>query len=396
MATTNGKDYRAEAEAQYDPSYQAKLEALKQQNASQKQALDQSKTGINANFDQQSKLQNLNNTMNKNNMSNAMLGRGLGNSSIAVSGLAGQDATNARYLNDINTARAGALNNVDEQMAMLDRNLASTQGQMAASREDEIRALMNNMEDRDWTKSFQERQQAEAEQMNAWSKQHQEKQLELQKEAQAAQIKYQEAQLKLQEEKQKFDMGYQNRYLEMQQQAQKAEQEYRNASLALQREQAQADAAFKNASLAQADKHFNAQQAWQQQQANQARYDKYGDIYNSIMGMPSGTERDKLMKGLQNFWGSSGLDVPDWLNSYQPYQTSGGYQHPNPTNGGATTPTTSSRPTSAEEMMMTSPSNPWTNIFSPATGAGGTGSIWNQIKQGFDLALKGSNSKFSK
>lgn len=150
--------YYNQAQQQYDQSYNKKVEALKNQTAQNQLNLEQQKGGINQNYDKQVSNQNLNNKKGKNNMSNAMLGRGLGNSSIAVSGLAEADQINNRMVNDINTARTGDLNNIDQQKSLLAQNLNSMLAQMSADREDGIWSLARQLEDRDFDKNFKNQQ----------------------------------------------------------------------------------------------------------------------------------------------------------------------------------------------------------------------------------------------
>lgn len=160
--------YYSQAQQQYDQSYNKKVEALKNQTAQNQLNLEQQKGGINANYDQQVGNQNLNNKKGKNNMSNTMLGRGLGNSSIAVSGLAEADQINNRLVGQINDARKGDLNNIDQQKALLAQNMNNMLGQMSADREDGIWALANQMEDRAFDKNFKNQQLAfQREQMMA-------------------------------------------------------------------------------------------------------------------------------------------------------------------------------------------------------------------------------------
>lgn len=151
-------DYRKQAEAQYDPSYNARVQAMKNQLAQNQLALDQSKTGINANYDTQVGNQNRNNMISKNNISNTMLGRGLGNSSIVTSGLAESDARNTRMVGDINNARTGALNDIEAQKQMLAQNMNNTLAQLQGDREKELMALANQLEDRQFEKDFKNKQ----------------------------------------------------------------------------------------------------------------------------------------------------------------------------------------------------------------------------------------------
>ena len=108
-------NYYNQARQQYDQSYNMKVGALKSQLANNQLALEQQKAGINANYDTQVGNQNIANVKAKNHFSNAMLGRGIANSSIAGTGLAEQDQINNRLIGQINAQRTGALNNIDQQ-----------------------------------------------------------------------------------------------------------------------------------------------------------------------------------------------------------------------------------------------------------------------------------------
>lgn len=170
-------DYRTLALQQLDPSYNAKIQALKNATASQLQNLEQSKGGINQNYDLQVDNQNLNNTKGKNNYSNSMLGRGLGRSSIVGTGLAEQDQVNNRFINQINSARTGALNNIDQQKSLIQNNTDASIGQMQGDKESELATLMRQLEDRDWDKNFKQKEFDTQTQMNNdrfnWEKQTQ-------------------------------------------------------------------------------------------------------------------------------------------------------------------------------------------------------------------------------
>ena len=177
----NNKYYQ-QAQQQYTPSYNLKVDALKNQLASNQQNLEQQKTGINNNYDLQVQNQNLNNKLNKNNVSNALLGRGLSNSSIAISGLAEQDAKNTRLIGDINRNRTADLNNIDEQKKLLEQNFNNTLAQMEADKLDAIMSLAYQLEDRDWNKNFQNRQLQQLYALAEMQKQYQYAQLALQRE----------------------------------------------------------------------------------------------------------------------------------------------------------------------------------------------------------------------
>ena len=177
----NNKYYQ-QAQQQYTPTYNLKVDALKNQLLSNQQNLEQQKTGINNNYDLQVQNQNLNNKLNKNNVSNTLLGRGLSNSSIAISGLAEQDAKNTRLVGDINRNRTADLNNIDEQKNLLAQNFNNTLAQMEADKLDAIMSLAYQLEDRDWDKNFKNKQLQQEYALAEMQKQYQYAQLALQRE----------------------------------------------------------------------------------------------------------------------------------------------------------------------------------------------------------------------
>lgn len=266
-------DYYAQAEQQTQAEHNKKVQNLKSQLASNQLALDQQKTGVNQNYDYQVAQQNLQNKLNKNSVSNAMIGRGLGNSSIAVSGLAEQDAKNTRLVGDINRNRTADLNNIDAQKALLDRNYNAEVGQLEADRLSEIRSLAYQLEDR------------------------------------------------------AFDKDYKNRQMALQEQAQKATEAYQNAYLALQQKQADNDLWYKQQTLAQSaselawqkEKYYASQSA-SQSSTDWSTYEGYLADYNAIMGGDYTTsERNKLLKQLSTsasmYQNKTGYDLSDIISA---------------------------------------------------------------------------------
>ena len=266
-------DYYAQAEQQTQAEHNKKVQNLKSQLASNQLALDQQKTGVNQNYDYQVAQQNLQNKLNKNSVSNAMIGRGLGNSSIAVSGLAEQDAKNTRLVGDINRNRTADLNNIDAQKALLDRNYNAEVGQLEADRLSEIRTLAYQLEDR------------------------------------------------------AFDKDYKNRQMALQEQAQKATEAYQNAYLALQQKQADNDLWYKQQTLAQSaselawqkEKYYASQSA-SQSSTDWSTYEGYLADYNAIMGGDYTTsERNKLLKQLSTsasmYQKKTGYDLSDIISA---------------------------------------------------------------------------------
>ena len=325
--------YIDQATSQLTPTHNSQVTSLKNQLAQNQLALDQQKNSVNANYDLNVQNQNLNNRLNKNTVSNAMLGRGLANSSIAISGLAEQDAKNARVQADIERNRVNDLGNIDANKALLEQNTNNTIGQMDRDLQDKILALAMQLEDRQWEKDFKDKgfqlqqQQFEydksykdklfeqSQQAQMFDQQYKNQTLELQKQAQAYEQQYKDAMLKMEQEKMKFDMGYQNEYLAMQKEAQQAEIAYKNSMLALQQQQAQADSSFKWAQLQWEKDKFSEQQ----QAQNNSKYDSIKSTVDNVMVDPSINSSDKYNALTQLYYSNAGdSSMQDYImSSYQ-------------------------------------------------------------------------------
>ena len=325
--------YIDQATSQLTPTHNSQVTSLKNQLAQNQLALDQQKNSVNANYDLNVQNQNLNNRLNKNTVSNAMLGRGLANSSIAISGLAEQDAKNARVQADIERNRVNDLGNIDANKALLEQNTNNTIGQMDRDLQDKILALAMQLEDRQWEKDFKDKgfqlqqQQFEydksykdklfeqSQQAQMFDQQYKNQTLAMQQEAQKYEQQYKDAMLKMEQEKMKFDMGYKNDYLAMQKEAQQAEIAYKNSMLALQQQQAQADSSFKWAQLQWEKDKFGAQQ----QAQNNSKYDSIKSTVDNVMVDPSISSSDKYNALTQLYYSNAGdSSMQDYImSSYQ-------------------------------------------------------------------------------
>ena len=361
--------YIDQATSQLTPTHNSQVTSLKNQLAQNQLALDQQKNSVNANYDLNVKNQNLNNRLNKNTVSNAMLGRGLANSSIAISGLAEQDARNARVQADIERNRVNDLGNIDANKALLEQNTNNVIGQMDRDLQDKILALAMQLEDRQWEKDFKDKgyqlqldqfnydklykdqqlqfskdqfeydklykdqqlqmqQQAQtydqqykdklfeqSQQAQMFDQQYKNQMLAMQQEAQKYEQQYKDAMLKMEQEKMKFDMGYKNDYLAMQKEAQQAEIAYKNSMLALQQQQAQADSSFKWAQLQWEKDKFSAQQSAQ----SNSKYDSVKSTVDNVMVDPSISPSDKYNALTQLYYSNEGdSNMQDYImSSYQ-------------------------------------------------------------------------------
>ena len=272
--------YYTQAEQQYNPSYNQKVTALQNQLAQNQQNLEQQKVGINANYDYQVQNQNLNNRLNKNNVSNAMLGRGLSNSSIAVSGLAEQDAKNTRLVGDINRNRTAELNNIDQQKALLGQNYNNTLAQMEADKYDAIMALAQQLEDRDWNRDFQNRQLAQQYAL-----------AEMQKEYQYAQLAQAQAQFEAQQAWNREQWQYQQQLAQAQQ-----TDAYKN----------KIDNIVADPSISSSDKYNALTQLYYNQNGNESNQQYLMDSYLRLMKQNNkGSSARSLTPKSQNFYGGT-------------------------------------------------------------------------------------------
>lgn len=148
--------YKQQAINQYDPIYNNKVTNLKNQLAQNIASLQNSKIGINRNYDNQINKNNNYIKGTQNQISNMTLGRGLGRSTIATSGIAEQANIGARMNNETNYARAQDLSAVDNQIATLEQNTNNTLTTMANDREKEIMNLARQLMEKDESTRWQQ------------------------------------------------------------------------------------------------------------------------------------------------------------------------------------------------------------------------------------------------
>jgi hypothetical protein len=142
------KKYLGAATEEYTPIYNSKVTALKNALSSNLLALEQQKGGINTNYDTQVTGQNRQNVSAQNDFSNQVGSRGLGRSSIAVSGLGEMSMTNNRLVGEINTARTAALGNIDAQKTQTQTSFNSDVLNLEADKQSNINSLARNLGDK--------------------------------------------------------------------------------------------------------------------------------------------------------------------------------------------------------------------------------------------------------
>lgn len=208
------KNYRQTATKQYQPQHNQKVNAVNNQLNTTVNGLEQSRGGINQNYDTQVEKQNLMNTLAKNNYNNQMLGRGIGKSSIATSGMAGMDDSNSRKVGYINMDRTNSLNNVDSNIALARQNASNTISQLEADRLAYIDKLAYELEDRDFDKNFKNQQLAMQREAQQAEQAFRQQQLAFQREAQQAEASWRRQQASIGANKE--NMASQDDYMTLQ------------------------------------------------------------------------------------------------------------------------------------------------------------------------------------
>lgn len=149
--------YKEMAKNQFDPVFNEQRQAYLNALASQRQALETNKTGINFKYQDAAKSQNLANQRAKNNISNTALGRGLSRGTIVTSNLAEADQINNRQLGELDTRKMAELGDVDSRIAMLEENTANDIRRLDADRGMKLAELARQLEDRDYDRNYKDR-----------------------------------------------------------------------------------------------------------------------------------------------------------------------------------------------------------------------------------------------
>ena len=302
-AITPDSIYYKQAQQQIDPSYNNKIQAMNNALATQQQSLEQQKTGINNNYNTMVTSQNRNNNIAKNNLSNQMLGRGLGRSSIVTSGLAQQDQINNRMLGQIENQRQGDLSNIDAQKSLLAQNNASAIAQMEANKIDEYYALARQLMDRDYELYYKDRADVRAEQQQAWQQAYQDKVFGWQQEQDKWNNNYKDQQLAWSKDQFAQELAYKNNALAQQQALQQAQ-------LAWSKEQFAQELAYKQQAQAQA-------QEKEKQQLLANITSQYFDNLNSATSRSEMDAMNKKLYAISDTLGA-GNDLYNLANKY-PY-----------------------------------------------------------------------------
>lgn len=149
--------YTEDARQQYEPTYNQRVQLLKNQMAQNITNLENSKLGVNQNFDQQIMKNNRYIKSNQNRFSNMTLGRGLGRSTIATSGIGEMSNIGARMNDETNFKRTQELGNIDNKIATEQNNTNNRLTQMEIDKQDQIAALAKQMMKEDKEEQWKQR-----------------------------------------------------------------------------------------------------------------------------------------------------------------------------------------------------------------------------------------------
>lgn len=138
-------DFTGIAESQYSKTFNQMKTNLKDRVNSIITNLQNSKIGINANYDSAITSNSRNTQASVNAYDMNTQSRGLGRSSIATTGIAGIEATGARRASETQNARAGALSMVDNNITNANNQLATGMESLENSKMDTVKALAHQL-----------------------------------------------------------------------------------------------------------------------------------------------------------------------------------------------------------------------------------------------------------
>lgn len=142
---TDDASLRQQAEAQYKPTYDTQIEALRQQTAQQIQGYQGQLAGLGTAYDQQRRQTNEGYDQSILSASNALTRRGLGRSSLVATQGAYLEKQRNQTLADINANQNAAVNAINEKIALLTDQAAQSEKTMAGSYAAQIEARMNEL-----------------------------------------------------------------------------------------------------------------------------------------------------------------------------------------------------------------------------------------------------------
>lgn len=138
-------DLRSQAEALYNPSYQAELEALQQSADKQTLAYQNQIAGAGQVYDRQRRLLAQQYDQSASQMNNALTKRGLGRSSLVATQGAYLEGQRGQALSDVSLQEASAIDAINAQIAQLASQTASTEQRLSGNYAQQIEARISEL-----------------------------------------------------------------------------------------------------------------------------------------------------------------------------------------------------------------------------------------------------------
>lgn len=153
---TFNEQHTKQAEQTLNPMYEGVKEALKQKLSNILAMLDMQKENTNQMYDETYKRQELANKKTLNNFNNSILSRGLGRSSIAVSGQAELEQIGNRNLADIEAKRNTALSQIEQQKVLKQQEVDSEIASLDKEKQTKILELARQLYNDELNKAYKE------------------------------------------------------------------------------------------------------------------------------------------------------------------------------------------------------------------------------------------------
>lgn len=146
------KNYQQLGQDRYKPIFEAQQNALQNRLDSGVRDLEGNIAGVNTEYDRAVQKQQEMNQMAKQNYNAETLGRGMGRSTVATTGLASMDARNERVTGDINMDRANTINSIHGKIQSLKEGIGREIGTLEGNRGILEAQYADQLEDRDYGK----------------------------------------------------------------------------------------------------------------------------------------------------------------------------------------------------------------------------------------------------
>lgn len=142
---TDDAALRQQAEAQYNPTYQAELEALRQELAQERQGYSSQIASLDHSYDQQRRRTNQSYDESAVDLNNALTKRGLGRSSLVSTQGAYLENRRNQALSDIDASQRGAVDAINEKIALLTDQAAQRERSMAGNYARQLENRVNEL-----------------------------------------------------------------------------------------------------------------------------------------------------------------------------------------------------------------------------------------------------------